>query len=300
MNHTIENELLCIEIADHGAELVRIYDKEKGRDVLWEGDPAWWGRHAPVLFPHVGKHAQNEFRVHGRVYPAGQHGFARDMEFACVESTPDSVTHLLVSSDQTRGSYPFDFELKIRHVLTGKVLEIHWEVKNSGQEPMYFSIGGHPAFRLPDGQMAKCQLCFEGKQSLRYLLLDPAGSGLVLPGEVHILQLDDGKVYLDALRDGSEVLSEHMFDRDALIFDDCQFEKVRLLLPGGEPYLEMEAPDFPNFGIWSKPGAPFVCLEPWAGRTDDLGFCGELSEKPGINALGQGAVYQKSYSIRLF
>ena len=177
MQRVLENDFLKVTIDDHGAELFSIYDKEKSREVLWQGDPNFWGRHAPILFPNVGKHYGNHYRIDGMEYPSKQHGFARDTDFTCIDSTLDSVTHQIRSTEETRKVYPFDFVLRIRHILKGRTLTVSWKVANNSDRDMYFAIGGHPAFHvpvLPDTRRSDYSLTFNGEDSLTYLLLDPA------------------------------------------------------------------------------------------------------------------------------
>lgn len=291
MIRTLENEFLKIRIDDHGAELVSIWDKEKSREVLWQADPSFWGRHAPVLFPNVGKHFGNHYRVNGQEYPSKQHGFARDTDFLCVDFTPDSVTHMIRSDESTKENYPFDFVLRIRHSLNGRVLTISWNVENHSDGPMYFTIGGHPAFNvpvLPDTRQSDYRLTFDGQESLTYLLLDPE-TGTALPDEPETL----------ALQNGSCPIAENMFAHDALVFDN-QITRAGIALPDGTPYVEIRCTGFPNFGIWAAPGAPFVCLEPWMGRCDNCGFTGDLSEKPFVNALELDEMFETAYSIEVF
>ena len=292
MKHTLENEFLRVEIADHGAELSSLYDKTSSREVLWQADPAYWKRHAPVLFPNVGRHYGDHYTVGGATYPSKQHGFARDTDFTCIAHSESSVTHEMTSSEETRTSYPFDFSLQITHTLCGRELQVSWKVVNQSGKTMYFTIGGHPAFRVPvlEGtSYTDYSLAFEGQDSLTYLLLDPA-SGTACPDKSCKL----------ALTDGSCRLTEHMFDHDALVFDGGQISRAGILFPDGAPYLELRCEGFANFGIWSVPGAPFVCLEPWMGRCDNCGYEGTLEEKPGINALDAGGTFEASYTIRVF
>ncbi len=292
MVHTMENEYLRVGISDAGAELVSIYDKKNKREVIWQADPAYWKRHAPVLFPNVGRHYGDHYRVHGQEYPSRQHGFARDTEFLCTAASDTSVTHEMTSSDATRASYPFDFVLRITHSLTDREVQISWEVINKSAQSMYFTIGGHPAFRVPvlEGtDYSDYSLTFEGQDSLTYLLLDPA-SGTAFAEKTCELKLTDGNCRLDT----------HMFDHDALVFDHSQISRAGILLPDGSPYLELRCEGFPNFGIWSVPGAPFVCLEPWMGRCDNCGYHGPLDEKPDINSLEPNETFQKSYVIKIF
>lgn len=291
MIHVLENEFLTVKVEDFGAELVGIFDKEKERQVIWQAEPAYWKRHAPILFPNVGKHFGNHFRVNGSEYASKQHGFARDMEFACIRESTDSVTHRLEATASTKEAYPFDFTLEVCHTLKERRLTVSWRVTNPGSETMYFTIGGHPAFNvpvLPDTRQSDYHLTFDGQDSLTYLALDLA-TGTAKPEDTHILPLENGSCLID----------EHMFDKDALVFDN-QITKAGIALPDGTPYVELCCDGFPNFGIWAAPGAPFVCLEPWMGRCDNYGFEGELSQKPFINTLKPDQVFNASYTIEVF
>ena len=285
---TLENERLCVEISEMGAEVTRICDKKNGVDVLWEADPLYWKRHSPVLFPNVGKTYRNTVLINGEQYPTSQHGFARDSEFRCIRSDQSSASFLLASGGETKEVYPFDFELIITYRLEENHLHVNWEVKNPADETMYFTIGGHPAFRFAGKEETKedYMLRFPGKESLTYVLIDPDEAAV-----------DPEVKYELALKDEFCPLSEEMFTHDALIFDGGQIGEVWLCHKNGTPYVKMECPGFPNFGIWSVKDAPFVCLEPWMGRADNIGFAGEISEKPGINKLDGGETFRKSYAI---
>ncbi len=292
MLHTIENDYLKVSVDDHGAELCSIFDKVHNREIIWQADPAYWKRHAPVLFPNVGRHFEDHYRIGGKEYPSKQHGFARDSEFICVDMTADSITHRLKSSDTTKENYPYDFELKIKHVLEKNQVSVCWEIVNHSNEPMYFTIGGHPAFNVPAVGTTDSKedylLTFDGQKSLTYILLDPS-SGTALPDQTQTLELTNGTYKIDA----------HMFDHDALIFDH-QIEKAGIAFPDGTPYLELTCHHFPNFGIWSVPGSSFVCLEPWMGRCDDSGFTDDLSQKPNINVLNVDEIFDASYEIKIY
>ena len=291
MIHTIENDYLRVSVDDHGAELCSIFDKVHNREVIWQADPAYWKRHAPVLFPNVGRHFEDHYRINGVEYLSSQHGFARDSEFTCVDMTADSITHRLKSSDTTRENYPYDFELKIKHVLEKNQVSVCWEVISLNDETMYFTIGGHPAFNVPAGGIGSQEqyhLTFDGRDSLSYLLIDMS-SGTAVADKAYTLELENGSCLIDA----------HMFDKDALIFDD-QIEKAGIAFPDGTPYVELICHGFPSFGIWSVPGSPFVCLEPWMGRCDDFGFKGELPEKKYINTLDKDEIFTASYEIKIY
>ena len=289
--HIIENAQLRVTVSDHGAELTGIFDKKNNREVIWNADPAYWKRHAPVLFPNVGRYYEDHCLIGGKTYTSGQHGFARDMEFICTEETENSVTHLLESTEETKKIWPYAFQLYITHTLNGRELTVTWKVVNKDQETMYFTIGGHPAFNVPvltGTTRDEYYLTFSGQKELKYHLIDPA-YGTAIPEETYTLALEDGKCKIDA----------HMFDKDALIFDEGQITKAGIALPDGTPYVEMSCDGFPNFGIWSAGNAPFVCLEPWMGRCDNTGYDKDLSQKPDINTLKPAEVFDKSYTISI-
>ncbi len=289
---TMENEELLVCVSDHGAELCRIYDKKHRREVLWDGDPRYWNRHAPILFPFVGKVRGGSYRHEGRAYEMKtQHGFARDMEFTFLESGADFIRHSLRADAHTKEIYPFDFVLDTEYRLEGNRLKVCWKVSNRGGNPMYFSLGGHPAFRVPalEGtSRSDYFLTFDGQEKLSYIQIDDKES-LAYPDVKYTLKLENG-----ACR-----ITDHMFDRDALIFEDGQVEKVGIAFPDGTPYVTMYCSDFPYVGVWSKPDAPFVCLEPWVGRTDDAGFTGELKEKAGERRLEPGASEAVCHEIEI-
>ena len=284
----LENERLCVEISEQGAEVTRIYDKKKDTELLWNGDPAYWKRHSPILFPNVGKTYHNTVLINGTQYPTSQHGFARDNRFQCVRETADTVSFLFSSNEETKEVYPFDFELTVTYRLEGDSLTVKWEVQNTGDEEMYFTIGGHPAFCFADAADKKEDyiLKFPGKTSLDYILIDLAE-----------LAADTEKVYQLDLEDECCPLNEEMFENDALILDHGQISEVWLCHKDGTPRVGMKCEGFPNFGIWSVKNAPFVCLEPWMGRCDDIGFDRELSEKPNVNKVPAGGRFEQSYVI---
>lgn len=286
--HILENEALSLSIADRGAELSRVWDKETGCERLWGADPAIWNRHAPILFPFVGKVIDGKYRLDGREYEMKtQHGFARDLDFACTEETAASVCHVLCSSAETRRRYPFDFRLLVRHRLDGenpRLLHIEWEVANTGAETMYYAIGGHPGFLPPAGvKKEDCFLGFPGKARLRYISADPAG--FALPETVHELALPDACAPYDASLPETWIFEEH------------QLSAVQILRPDRRPWVTLRCEGFPILAIWANAAGPFICLEPWCGRTDDAGFSGQLSEKICEEHLAPGKAKQIAYSI---
>lgn len=295
MKRKLENEFLRVHIDDMGAELVSIYDKENEREDLWQAEAPFWNRHAPVLFPNVGKHHNHVCRLKGKEYHTTQHGFARDMEFACIEEAEKSVTHKLCSNANTLEYLPYTFELFVTHRLEGRELQVEWQVSNKGGEIMYFTIGGHPGFQVPilsESSQTEYFLLFDKGPSLSYKLVY-GDSGTADASRKYELKLEK---YGDYYRCP---ITEHMFDLDALIFDDSQFEWAAIGYPDGTPYISMDCKGFTNFGIWTMPGGPYICLEPWMGRCDDYGFEGELSEKPDVIALDAGEDFNKAYTLTI-
>ncbi len=285
--HILENNFLRVSVADAGAELISVMDKEKDTERIWIGDPAVWNRHAPLLFPFVGKVMDGKYRIGGREYAMKtQHGFARDMDFTCVAEASDSVTHCLSATDWTREHYPYEFRLTVTHRLDGRQLFIEWSVENQGAEQMYFSIGGHPGFLMPDGiRKEDCRIAFPGADALRYR--NAGKAGYALPETKTI-----------SLHEGSAPYQEDI--PDTWIFEDGQVRRVGILLPDGTPYVMLRCDQFPMLAVWANPNGPFICLEPWFGRTDDEGFRGTIDQKKAIQSLGSGEKKEMLYSIDFF
>lgn len=277
----LENNKLKVSIADHGSELISVYDKENNIERMWNADPTIWNRHAPILFPFVGKVSNGSYRWNGQEYKmATQHGFARDKEFECVCKDGKAVTQILRADEETYSQYPFSFELRVTHRFSSeneRMLEVIWEVYNHGNEDMYYAIGGHPGFAVPVAEKQTREqyyLEIPGKEKLRYILLNPR-TGLAVPEQKYSLNLEEGFY----------AIQPNLFDTDALLFEDGQIDLVRIVKPDKTPCVTLHCEGFPYVGIWSKPNGNFVCLEPWYGRTDDDGFQGNLEEKPGIQML---------------
>lgn len=289
----IENEYLKVGIATHGAELSSIFDKKRNKELLWQADPTYWKRHAPVLFPIVGNVNGGVFKYKGKSYPMSAHGFARDTDFELVKKDDNSVSFSLRSTAETKEKYPFDFELIITHILEENTINVVWDIVNtSDSEPLYYSIGGHPAFACPinDGEKrSDYKVKFE-KDSLTYSLIIP-----------DTREVDYQNPSTIELKDGILDITDTLFDKDALIFDDYQVQKASLCTPDGKPYITLSCKGFPSFGLWSHPSpdAHYVCLEPWLGRCDNKGFDGELPEKYGEQCLEAGKAKTEQYQITI-
>ena len=287
----LENELLKVMIADSGAELSSVYDKEKQTERLWDANPEVWNRHAPILFPFVGKVIGGVYRINGQEYEMKtQHGFARDMEFECVEAAETSVTHRLLPTEKTKQLYPFDYELLVTHKLDAenpRLLHVNWEVKNNGSDVMYYSIGGHPAFTVPVKESKEREnyyLEFPGREELTYISVNPA-NGFVDTEKEYSLKLENGFVKFFA----------GLYD--TLIFDFQNIQKVRIANPDQTPYVTVDCSEFPLLGIWAKETGNFICLEPWAGRADNDGFTGNIDEKVAEQKVEAGCSAKISHTI---
>lgn len=287
MNTSIENENLKLEISTFGAELQKIENKKNGKNYLWHGDKAFWGRRAPVLFPFVGALKNKEYCYHDKVYQMGQHGFARDMEFELLEKTENGCWYVLNSNAETLEKYPFEFCLKIGYELQENKIKVMWKVENQGTQMMYFSIGAHPAFCVPVEQREECYLKFDTANSLANAGLE---NGLA-PAKNEInpqINLENG--YL-------KIVPE-LFKQDALIMENHQVQEVSLCLPDKKPYVTVKF-DAPLVGIWSpdKENCPFVCIEPWYGRCDSVDFAGNLEERKWQQKLKTGEKFEAEYEI---
>ena len=335
---TLKNTALTLNISLHGAELTSIRDSF-GREFLWQADPAFWKRHSPVLFPIVGSLWDKHFRVNGREYEMGQHGFARDMDFRLVSEREDEMWFELKSSPETLAKYPYKFTLRIGYRLEANKIHVMWEVSGDDSQTMWFQIGAHPAFYLPRFVYGGSAAC--ASDSSRHS--DPesgapnlaassasgsgsAGSGadsdcgrasrgcfrLYGRGAEGVVPLESFryiKVSEKQCTDISDVqelntpggvmpLDDHTFDIGAYIIGDSQVCRVDLVSTTGLRCVSLEF-DTPLVGLWapSAKDVPFVCIEPWYGRCDRVGFTGEFSERDCVNSLSPGQVFRASYTI---
>lgn len=285
---TITNRFLTVRVKDHGAELCSIRSAS-GREYLWQGDPTIWGRHAPVLFPIVGKLADDRYSFEGKSYGLKQHGFARDMDFELVEETAKSLSFQLLPSPETRQRYPFEFALRVNYLLEGSSLEAQYEVRNRGNGVMPFSIGAHPGFALnwgADDRIEDYFLEFEKVETLDASLL---GRDNLLSAKIERVMENENLL----------PLRKEMFNRDALIFLHLESERISLGSYKHKNRVTMEFPAFPNLGIWAKPGAPFICIEPWFGHADTEETDGILMNKPGIIKLKPGGSFTSVHRVTI-
>lgn len=286
----LSNETLRVEVSAHGAELQSI--RKGDIEYLWQGDSRYWGRRSPVLFPIVGSVWEARYRVDGTEYQLGQHGFARDMDFTLVCATDTEVRYRLESSDETLAKYPYPFVLEIAYRLHGASIDVIWEVKNPSDKDMYFQIGAHPAFFYPDYDPEKSGRGFftfdrtEGIECIRI-----KEKGCVDAETKWPLEMPEGVLKLE----------KDTFDAiDTIMVQDSQLKRVNMFKEDGTAWLSLSF-DAPVVGIWSPPGkvAPFICIEPWYGRCDRVGYEGEYKDKDWMNCLAPGEGFKSVYTIEI-
>ena len=294
---TLENDKLLVTVARRGAELTRIYDKKADREVLWCAEPSVWNRHAPVLFPFVGKCYEGAYVHDGKEYGMTPHGFARDMDFEPLLCDMDECWFRLKDTPETYEKYPFHFEVEIGHRLEGRTIEVMWKVANTDSGEMLFMMGGHPAFQVPEGKNIydftfefNRRGCREGQFTDCLHYLAPNANGYEKEELQGNLKLSEGRV----------PLTKGFFDTAlTYMFDEAQVSSVSLMVDGS-PYVTLECSDFPYLGIWTMEAThPFVCLEPWYGICASDGYKGELKDRRGIISLPGWENWQKSYQIRV-
>ncbi len=290
-DHYIENKYLRLKVSDHGGEMRSLLRLSDGKKLLWQADPSYWGRTSPILFPLVGNYRNKKSVYNGKEYSMTQHGFARDMDFELKEKTEDTIWFELKDNEITKEKYPFSFILRLGYILSGEKLKVLWEVYDTDERKIYFSIGGHPAFYC-DMQNGELGFEKEGKivnGSLISGIIEADGSGCLSDREKE-LSLEKGRLKL----------SPGLFDEDALIIENRQADAVSIFDKEGKSVLKVSF-DSPLFGIWSPAGknAPFVCIEPWYGRCDKSDFSGTLEEREYGNTLEPGEKFSVSYEISI-
>lgn len=286
--HTLENSFIKIAVKNTGAELSSLVSN--GKEYLWQGDPRFWRGQAPILFPFVGKLKNDTYFHKGAAYHLPQHGFfRRSNAIKLVAQSDTKLTFSLQSNAETLKNYPFDFEFITSYQLHKNILTIAHTVVNKGEEILYFSLGEHPAFRCslqnPEESYDRNQLLFEKEETAEIHLLE---QGLIGSQTANLLK-------------NSNCLDLHsgIFDKDALVLKKMKSKKVTLLHETEGTLVTLSYPDFPFLGIWSKPGAPFVCIEPWLGIADSIHTSQKLEEKEGILSLDSENTFNCSYSIEV-
>lgn len=286
---TIKNNQLCVTISEHGAELQSIKDTS-GKEYLWQGDARFWARRSPVLFPIVGSLWNKRCTINGKLYEMERHGFARDCNFKLISKSETKVVFALTDSKETLQRYPYKFNLAISYRLEDNRLHVIWHVENTDDKTIYFQIGGHPAFNLPDiktGEPVNGRLHFDTDNPIRRFATVKGC-------------LDNARHETVETHDGIWNFTDSSFENDALVFDHCQLHRIELL--NAENKTEVSV-DFkaPAVGIWTPHGknAPFICIEPWYGVADVAGFEGDIRDRYLMNQLLPGASFMAQYTITI-
>ncbi|OKL37353.1 aldose 1-epimerase family protein [Domibacillus mangrovi] len=288
---TIENDWLKVSIRTEGAEVREVYHKKNELDYMWTGDSAYWGRVSPVLFPIVGRLKGDQYVVNGEPYSMSQHGFLRDVNFEIAEQTASSASFQFESDGLFTDIYPYEFKAIIHYILSEASLIVRWEIMNENKETMYFSIGAHPAFRIPLLENETVEdykvkvIPAENKKAMEYELTD---------------SLIKEKGSADGVQSFS--LTPSLFANDASIYSNIDY--VTLESTTTSNGIDVTLKGFPFVGIWSNYNeadgtiAPFICIEPWYGVADTNETSGELKDKFGINKLEVGETFQAEYGMR--
>lgn len=288
--YQLQNKWLSVKVNSFGAELCSVVSIDHGIEYIWQADSAVWARHAPNLFPIVGKLKNGQFNYYDKTFQLPQHGFARDYEFICVEQQADYLLFELTATDNTLMNFPFHFSLQIGYKLTGNKIEVSYSVFNPDNSVLYFSIGAHPAFNCPlnaTEDFNDYELVFPGKDELEVNTLN---DGLIT-NQTKKIELSQNKL----------PVSVQLFNNDALVCMNGQIDEVILVSGKTGHGVSVLSKGWPYYGIWAKKGIEkFVCLEPWYGIADSETASGVLAEKTGIIKLESEQYFKCSFEIVFF
>ena len=286
----IQNDCLSVTVDAKGAELKKLYNKNTGLEYMWSGDPVFWNKTSPVLFPIIGSLKNDTCYVGGKAHHMGRHGFAREMEFDIAGQDSASASFSVESDANTLQKFPFPFRLEIVYSISIDELQVAYKVHNTGNSVMYFSIGGHPAFKvplIPGSDYSDYYLEFNKKENAGRWPISPEG----------LIETKPEPFLENAQR---ITLSKQLFLKDALVFKNLQSDSVKLLSSRSPHGLQFDFPGFPFLGIWAAKHADFVCIEPWCGIADSVNNNQQLKEKEGINALPVGKSFERSWKVKVF
>lgn len=286
---TIENEYLKAAISPKGAELQSLVKKFSETEFMWDANPSFWGKTSPVLFPIVGGLKDNSYHFNGKTYKLPRHGFARDKIFLVENQTADSVVFLLKEDVETLEIYPFSFELRLSYQVKENQISVQYSVRNTNNEALYFSVGGHPAFKIPIEPHLTYEdyyLEFSAENTLeRYPL---SADGLVQNSTQHV-PMNGNKL----------PLTKALFYEDALVLKHLDSNQITIKSDKGRAELKFKFENFPYFGIWAAKNADFVCLEPWCGIADGVSHSQDFRTKEGINMLEAGEVFERMWMVEI-
>jgi len=284
---TLENEFLKVSVSSEGAELVSVFNKMSNIEHLWQGDPEIWGWHAPNLFPVVGGCINNQLLVDGKTFSMEKHGFARTSHFKRVESTDIHAKFSLNYSQATLSVYPYKFEFQVLYDLLDDYVRVSYKVINKDENSIYFSLGAHPAFNIPFHSNEVYEDYFielEKEERLERHLISTDG---YFTGTLEPVPMDGNKIYL----------RKDIFNQDALVFKRLISRKASIKSKNHSKCITISYPHMDYLGIWAKPAAPFVCIEPWLGCADTQGKAVDIKYKEAIQELEHGHVFETDFTI---
>ena len=276
----IKNSSLAVTISSMGAEITSVKKGEK--ELIWQADPSVWKGHAPLLFPICGGLKDDKFIYDGKEYIIAKHGFARNSEFEVETASKDNATFLLKSNDETKKCYPFDFELRVIYSLKENELTVTYDIKNTTDGDMYFSIGSHEAYSCPNG-ISEWSVIFDKEENL-----------IATPVDGPLLTYDENIL---AKSTRILLLKDEYFEIDALVFLNLKSRKLTLKNDKTGDEIKLDFDGFPYLLIWTKPNAKYICLEPWCGIPDYLDSDFDITKKKGIIRLQKGENAIRTHKI---
>lgn len=274
MVYYIENEILKIGVKSFGAELTSVVSKKSGEEYLWQGNPEIWSGQSPILFPVIGRLLGDSYTFRSREYSMMKHGFFRRRESGLVSREKSKIEFMQTEDSETEKIYPFKFEVHIIFELIGSAVRVTHTVINKNNDKMYFSIGAHPAFNCALGD----KLIFDEKENLDTVSID--GESLRIPGSSPVLRNDD-----------TITVTKDIFNNDALILSGIKSKHITLADGNNNKRIRFDFGSSPYLGIWAKPGAPYVCIEPWWGINDSHEKKDDFSQKDAIIALEKNKTF---------
>lgn len=290
MDIILENDHLKVKVKQNGAELFSVLGKETQLEYMWSGDPAVWGKTSPVLFPIVGTLKENTFLYKDKKYKLSRHGFARDHIFEIESKDNNSAIFLLKSNVETIKDYPFHFEFRLRYELIQKFLQVTYDVVNVGNDEIFFSVGGHPAFKVP--------LMRESNYEDYYLEFNAIENAGRWPISSDGLIENRAKPFFNSTN--QITLSKSLFDKDALVFKNLLSNIISLRSRKHQHGLDFSFAGFPYLGLWAAKQADFICIEPWCGIADSVDHDQQIINKEGIEKIAHGKRWAKFWKVKFY
>ncbi len=278
---TLSNNKISASINTIGAELIRL--EKDNQNYIWTVNETYWNKTSPILFPIVGRLKNDAYTIADKKYELPRHGFARNFEFQILNQTENSVVFVLESNSETLKNYPFEFKLQLEYELDGNELKMKYSVENRSEVTMPFSIGAHPAFAIEDAFSDYSLQFNEAEEFVSYELENEQFSN-----SFRKINSENGQINLNY----------SLFEKDALVFKHLKSNEL-ILLNKNKPVLSVQFEGFPYLGIWTKPNAPFLCIEPWCGLADNVNHNGNIFEKESIQLLEKNCVFQREIIISL-